>query len=212
MKDKISNPTICSDVILSELSRIDEKAEELSKKSFINSYIENKSFSEKLELARKVDSNDIAIPVELGDVSEDVDALIKAVTILDLVGMDNTSSKIRKYIYKVAQYRVLESRMVSYISEYQAGVILAERNRNNASGPRNIYYDEALKIMIDTWAKYPTASKNGMKAKIIKYFGLNRHDKDKVSDSSVKRWIKENKLGPTKGVKPITDFDLVIGS
>ena len=85
-------------------------------------------------------------------------------------------------------------------------------NSQNASGPRNTYYDAALKIMIDTWSKYPLASKNGMKVKIIEYFGKDRFGKDKVSDSSVKRWIKINNLGPVKEVRPPIPFDLVTGS
>lgn len=90
--------------------------------------------------------------------------------------------------------------------------VYSEHNSKNASGPRNECHDEAIKIMMDTWREYPLASKNRMKLKIIEYFGKDRSGKDKISESSIKRWIKLNDLGPKKEVRPPIDFHLVIRS
>lgn len=210
MKDKVPKLFNTKADYLNELSRIYEKAEGLSYNSFVNRVLKCKDFAERLEHAHQLDKNEVKLPIELGEVSEDVEALIKAATILELLGMEGTSREVKKHLYAVGQYKVIQNDMMNYIVYDEAKSILSDKNSENASGPRNEYHDEAIKIMMDTWSEYPLASKNRMKAKIIEYFGKDRSGKDKVSDSSIKRWIKLNNLGPEKEVRPPVDFHLVI--
>lgn len=207
MKEKMPNLFNTKADFLNELSRIYEKADGLSHNSFVNEKLKCKNFTERLEHAHQLDKNEIKLPMELGEVSEDVDVLIKAATILELLGMDNTSREIRKHLYVVGQYKVIENYMMNCIVHDEARGVISEKNSENASGPKNKYYDESLKIMVSTWRKYPLASKNGMIEKLVEHFG-----KDKISQSSVKRWIKDNKLGPLKVIRPPINFALVISS
>ncbi|CAI1712626.1 hypothetical protein [Serratia marcescens] len=210
MKNKTLTSFNSKEEFLSELLKIHERADELSRNSFVSVKFKDKSFSERIEAARQLDKEEVVLPTELGEVSEDINSLIRAATILDLLGMENTSRDIRKYLHVAGQYKIMENYMMSHIANDEAKNILSEKNSENASGPRNEYHDEAIKIMVDTWCEYPLASKNRMKTKVIEYFGKDRSGKDKVSDSSIKRWIKLNNLGPEKEVRPPIDFHLVI--
>lgn len=210
MKNKTLTSFNSKEEFLSELLKINEIADELSRNSFVSVKFKDKSFSERIDAARQLDKGEVTLPSELGETSEYISSLIRAATILDLLGMENTSRDIRKYLHFSGQYKIRENYMMSHIVNDEAKSILSEKNSENASGPRNEYHDEAIKIMVDTWREYPLASKNRMKLKVIEHFGKDRSGKDKVSDSSIKRWIKLNNLGPEKEVRPPIDFQLVI--
>ncbi|WP_343550698.1 hypothetical protein [Pantoea sp.] len=82
------------------------------------------------------------------------------------------------------------------------------RRSVKASEPRHPLHDVVVKIIIATWGKYPHASQGQMIVKIKKKFGPH-----KISDISIKRWIKNENLRP---IEYRTDrsltFNLVIPS
>lgn len=206
MKDKAPNLFKSKDEFLKELLKIHERADDLSRNSFVSAQFKDKSFSERIEVARQLDKGEVTLPAELGEASEDVDALIRAATILDLLGMVNTSRDIRRYLHVAGQYKIMENYMMSHIVHDEAKNIISEKNSENASGPKNKKYEQVISILIATWNEYPNTSKNAMIKKVYEHF------KGAVSEQSIARWIKEKGFGPKQQVRPGHDFKLVIPS
>ncbi|HDS7137948.1 TPA: hypothetical protein QH369_004797 [Klebsiella aerogenes] len=67
--------------------------------------------------------------------------------------------------------------------------------REAASGPRNQNYNEIMAVIQATWEKYPAGSKKELIRKLM------AHYQSKVSEDSIKRWIKESALQPPKPKK-----------
>ncbi|MGO3014658.1 MAG: hypothetical protein ACTID4_14945 [Hafnia alvei] len=80
---------------------------------------------------------------------------------------------------------------------------MKKRQKNIASTERNKNKTLAVKIIKDTWDKYPEASQTRMQETLHEYF------KGSVSKSTLLRWIKETGIKPIKGKKSKT-FSLVI--
>ncbi len=82
---------------LSMLKTIDEKAENASNISILNSNFKSLTFSERLENAYKYDRAEVHLPQELGgdEVSEDLETLLKTVVLMELVGLFNTAKKLK---------------------------------------------------------------------------------------------------------------------
>lgn len=191
---------------------IDEKSMEAASGYFNNNDMESLSFDDRINLAHKIDSGEINPLNGFEELPDSIDSLLKAVHILRLTGLSNTANNLLVYIYRISQNSILEPKIMMNVISNEVKVEISSINRKNASGTKNKYHDEALNIMSNTWAKYPLASKNRMKEKLIEYFGKDRSGKNKISDSSIKRWIKAHNLGPLREVRPPIDFSLVIGS
>lgn len=89
------------------------------------------------------------------------------------------------------------ARMKMLISEFPE-VVEVELNKQaksrrstNASEPRHPLFKVIVKIITATWKKYPHAFQGQMIVKLRKRFGPF-----KVSDISIKRWIKSENLKP----------------
>lgn len=79
----------------------------------------------------------------------------------------------------------------------------SEYMRSVASVPRNQYYAEIMEIIKLTWDKHPNGSKKRMISLISEAY------KNKVDESSLKRWIKKSGLTPPKPTKYLP-FSLVV--
>lgn len=81
--------------------------------------------------------------------------------------------------------------------------VYGAHNSKNASGRRNKHAGEVISIMNETWRKYPYTPKNAMVKK------LSAHLNGQVSEETLARWIKEEKLGPVSVVRPYPAFRLI---
>lgn len=162
--------------------------------------IENLNSEQLIDLVRKIDAwgyDDIAIN---GDIST---AMNRAVFILRMLGLRETAAVfdfLISYASSVSKYSPL-------IDEVKFNDRLSRKNKVIASGPKNKLHDEIVNIMQLTWNKNKFASKNRMMKKIMDHFGEER-----VSQSTLERWIKLYSLGPVEVVRPAPDFSLVFPS
>lgn len=211
LSNELANKQSFFERVINYFDGVDEPFNELMEIIGFSIPYESVSIEERVKIIGKMDEREFSFISDL--VIEDSDFyLINSACISYMVGAKNNANAIIKIAIKSMIKKAFTPMIKKMEMNKEIKSAISKSQRENASGPRNPHYDEALKIMVNTWAKIPAASKNGMKVKIIEYFGRNRFGKDEVSDSSVKRWIKENKLGPLKGVRPIAEFDLVIGS
>ncbi|MDX7571885.1 hypothetical protein [Serratia marcescens] len=160
------------------------------------------SFEERIAMAQRIDEKDMAESI-ISDKGTVGGSMITTVLLLRLLGLNNTANRLEFLTHSA----LMHAQLRETIEDVKIKNAVSVKNSENASGPKNRYHDVVLEIMINTWERYPLASKNGMKEKLIEHFG-----KDKVSESSIKRWIKENNLGPQREVRPPVSFSLVIGS
>lgn len=108
---------------------------------------------------------------------------------------------------------IIQSAMVSEKLKFEQlhiahkSSVIMERYKQHlkSAKPRNTHYEEAIKIISDTWSKYPAASKAGMCSKLHHYFN------GAVSKDSINRWIKKSKLQPPKPER-YTAFSLIINA
>ncbi|BFI56540.1 hypothetical protein KD4_04850 [Yersinia pseudotuberculosis] len=200
------------DNILKWHDYINEKSMEAASGYFNNNDIESLPLDERISLAHKIDSGEINPLNGFDEPPDNNDFLLKAAHLLRLAGLSNTANELLIYVYRNSLNNILEPKIMMSVISNEVKIEISAINRKNASGTKNKYHDEALNIMSNTWAKYPLASKNRMKEKLIEHFGKDRSGKNKISDSSIKRWIKAHNLGPLREVRPPIDFSLVIGS
>ncbi|RTY53072.1 hypothetical protein EKL29_22065 [Pantoea sp. YU22] len=121
-------------------------------------------------------------------------SLLPVIKSFDILGQTDTASFV-----DIAMNKLRESD--DFRREVYSG-----HNSRNASGRRNKHADEVIAIMSETWRHYPHTPKNAM---IKKVYG---HLKGKVSEETLARWIKEEKLGPVSVVRPCPPFRLIIPS
>lgn len=193
---------------LSMLEIIDDKAKNASNIPLLNSSFKSLSYIERLTRAYQYDRTEVCLPPELcaDDVSEDLETLLKTVVLMELVGLSDTASKLKKYIYKMNLIKEVEAGFFDSLVNEEARKIISETNRKNASGAKNVTNNECVEIMRATWERYPYASKNRMAGLVFDHFG------GKVSRETIHRWIKSNGFGPKEIVRPAPLFQLVIPS
>lgn len=193
---------------LSMLEIINNKAENASSIPLLNSNFKFLSYIERLTYAYQYDRTEVCLPPELcaDDVSEDLEALLKTVVLMELVGLSDTARKLKKYIHKINLIKEVEAGIFDSLVNEEAKKIISETNRKNASGARHPTNNECVEIMQATWAKHPNASKNRMVELLFNHFNGD------VSRETLKRWIKLNGLGPKEKVKSALIFQLVIPS
>lgn len=121
-------------------------------------------------------------------------SLLPVLKSFDILGQTDTATFIDVAMNKLRQ------------SEEFRREVYSGHNSRNASGRRNKHADEVIAIMSETWRQYPHTPKNAM---IKKVYG---HLKGQVSEETLARWIKEEKLGPASKVRPYPPFRLVIPS
>lgn len=121
-------------------------------------------------------------------------SLLPVLKSFDILGQTDTATFIDVAMNKLRQ------------SEEFRREVYSTHNSRNASGRRNKHADEVIAIMSETWRHYPHTPKNAM---IKKVYG---HLKGKVSEETLARWIKEEKLGPVSVVRPCPPFRLIIPS
>ncbi|BES86295.1 hypothetical protein PEC302110_33920 [Pectobacterium araliae] len=160
------------------------------------------SDEEKIKYVRGNDDNYDKLMTDIP--TDDVKALMVAIAMLEVLGLENSAFALRKATARYDLYRGIEPVVLGAVVNDETNNRISEKNRSNAQGPRHRHYDDAIKIMRDTWGKYPNASKNGMVEK------LHSHFNEEVSRQSLQKWIKDNELGQHEKVRPSPPFNLVI--
>ncbi|CNH88948.1 hypothetical protein [Yersinia pekkanenii] len=140
--------------------------------------------------------------------NEELNLIMKANIILKSAGCDYISSELDGLIDKMT-IKLFLDKPLQAIKQKE---IISEDRRRAGKGNINPHKSTAIEIMKNTWEKIPSASKNRMGEKLIEYFGKDVSGKNKVSSSSIKRWIKTNNLGPSIQASSPIDFSLVIRS
>ncbi|MDM7174590.1 hypothetical protein PAG57_11765 [Klebsiella quasipneumoniae] len=189
---------------LSMLKTIDEKAENASNISILNSNFKSLTFSERLENAYKYDRAEVHLPQELGgdEVSEDLETLLKTVVLMELVGLFNTAKKLKKYIHKISLIKEIELEAFDFLSNEEARKIVSDSQSEKAKKPRSQYYLEVMDVIRLTWEKYPKASKTALlEALTVHYHG-------KVVRNTLYKWLNDSNLRPPKPEK-YSNFELV---
>ncbi|AYY74538.1 MULTISPECIES: hypothetical protein [Citrobacter] len=132
---------------------------------------------------------------------EESNDLVLSACIMHFMGLDSVADNLLKIAFYNENMKLGQLHFV-----YHSGKVVERlKQRKNSSQPRNPNYAKAIRILKDTWEKYPAASKNEMLSKLHQYFNGS------VSKDSIKRWIKKSKLQPPKPDK-YTAFSLVINS
>lgn len=127
--------------------------------------------------------------------------LIFSASIMHLLGFDEEVNSLLEVAFCHEKFILGQIHFVYNSSK----VFERLKQKKNSSKPRNPNYALAIKIIKDTWAKYPEASKNEMCSKLHLYFNGT------VSKDTLKRWIKKSKLQPPKPLK-YSSFSLVVNS
>ncbi|WP_145495594.1 hypothetical protein [Yersinia massiliensis] len=140
--------------------------------------------------------------------NEELNTIMKAQLILESAGCDYISSELGGVIDEMT-IKLLLDKPLQAIKKKN---IISNDRRKAGKGNINPHKSTAIEIMKSTWKKNPSASKNRMGEKLIEYFGKDVSGKNKVSSSSIKRWIKTNNLGPSIQASSPIDFSLVIRS
>lgn len=142
--------------------------------------------------------------IERYNISLDSHRLLNSACALYMLGAKNMADDLAR----IAGGRIIREAFDEIFNMLEIDTVVKEKiseiNRKNASGPKKGIYDEVVNVMKLTWGKYPLASKNGMIEKLLHHFGS-----EKVSRSTLNRWIKENKLGPQEIARPPISFSLV---
>lgn len=164
------------------------------------------SDEEKLMAIRGFDDKGFSL-IERYNISLDSHRLLNSACALYMLGARNMADDLAR----IAGARIIREAFDEIFNILEIDDAVKEKisdiNRKNASGPKKDIYDEVVNVMKLTWEKYPLASKNGMIEKLLHHFGS-----DKVSRSTLNRWIKECKLGPQEIARPPVSFSLVFQS
>lgn len=165
------------------------------------SFWENMSREERMEMALRIDERDISSHLDEKEGSIG-GTMITTVLLLRLLGLNNIASRMEFLTHSI----VMHLQMRETMDELKFKMAMSRMNKVNASGAKNANYNESIAIMQATWGKYPNASKNGMVEKVYSHFNGT------VSRQTLERWIKQNKFGPQKIIRPSPSFSLVIPS
>lgn len=156
-----------------------------------------------LMAVRGIDNKGFSL-IERYNISLDSHRLLNSACALYMLGAKNMADDLSR----IAGGRIIREAFDEIFNMLEIDTVVKEKiseiNRKNASGPKKDIYDEVVNVMKLTWGKYPLASKNGMIEKLLHHFGS-----EKVSRSTLNRWIKENKLGPQEIARPPISFSLV---
>lgn len=189
---------------LSMLEIIDGKAKNASNIPLLNSNFKSIPYIERLIHAYKYDRDEVHLPPELcsDDVSEDLETLLKAVVLMELVGLSDTARKLKKYIYKINLIKDFEAGVFESLINEEARKIVSDSQSEKAKKPRSQYYLEVMEVIRLTWEKYPKASKTGL------LDALTVHYHDKVVRNTLYKWLNDSNLRPPKPEK-YSKFELV---
>ncbi|BBN75814.1 hypothetical protein YK25_002075 [Salmonella enterica subsp. enterica] len=123
-------------------------------------------------------------------------ALAKALAVLELTGFPNTAKELATAMNR--RFQMDDSREF-YIKQIAEGAVKKSRSVA-ASGHRHGQRSEIISVMKNTWKAYPYGSKTRMIGYITSAY--------RVDDKTLKKWIKEDGIGPTRPVEN-RNFQLV---
>ncbi|XBS69918.1 hypothetical protein ABK905_00575 [Acerihabitans sp. KWT182] len=125
--------------------------------------------------------------------------ILMSACVMHFLGFNQHAKTLLKTAFKSETFMHSQLQFIYHASN----VITKYKQKLRSSKPRNAYYEQAIKIIKNTWLKYPAASKAAMCSK------LHTHFSGKISKDTLDRWIKKSKLQPPKPGKYI-GFNLVI--
>ncbi|HHR8283751.1 TPA: hypothetical protein ACS9WW_003715 [Salmonella enterica subsp. enterica serovar Muenchen] len=112
--------------------------------------------------------------------------------------------------YKMARRMLVTMSLISTLTEstekYVDIALRAEKSKAK-KGKTNRHHDNALKIAMDTWGKYPNASLAGMVEEIHAH--LRSKWNDTPTAETIKSWLKKSNMNPDATTKN-RNFKLVI--
>lgn len=186
------------------LSEIDDSANKAANISLVNPNFKSLSFFERIANSYKYDRSEVRLPSELcgDDLSEDMETLLKAAVLMDLLGLSDTGRKLKKYIHKVNLIKGFETKVFDFLANEEARKIVSDSQSEKAKKPRSQHYLEVMEVIRLTWEKYPKAPKTGL------LDALAAHYHKKVSRNTLYKWVNDSNLCPPKPKKH-TEFELV---
>ncbi|EAN5736339.1 hypothetical protein EJD04_27040, partial [Salmonella enterica] len=170
------------------------------------------TFEERIRMAHDIDDDRIIVapsiitPEKAVLMFDDMPALndlVKSAAILELLGFDALSRKLRAQCGEEFAKMV----MAEKINEAYVKKIISEDRSKAKKGKTNRHHDSTLKIAMGTWAKYPSASLAGMTEEIHAY--LRSKWNDTPTAETIKSWLKKSNLYPDAKPKN-RDFKLII--
>ncbi|EEX9038048.1 hypothetical protein ACSYOV_004158 [Escherichia coli] len=144
--------------------------------------------AERKRIAAKIDKKEYLALDKTGEINigHSANVFLKSILILELLGYKNTAEDL-SWVYKRA---CIASKGGGKVIRLISDGVIKRRRSEAASGPRHHLHDEIVAIMKATWKKEPALSKTKMIAK------LSRRYEGRISEETIKCWIKSEKLAP----------------
>ncbi|WP_164095360.1 hypothetical protein [Serratia marcescens] len=135
------------------------------------------------------------------------------------ISIGNCSSMLNMVILEIIKGRIDNAKVIyssiynNFISLWSSELLITkgvidkyrDRQRKNSSGPRNVHYEEAARIISNTTSIHSNASVNSLVSKLLSHFS---EKKGSPSETTIKNWINDSGYKPEK---PTTNrYNLVI--